>query len=257
MHVINKDPVVHVRVQWIMETPKTNKQTNNNNKNSLHKKYQTIISISLQRVEVGHSVEEGEDFVIPVHGNFDSPSSCCSAWLTATARAINSFCTLICTCVEMFQCHYVQTGLSACIILWWMLRIRSDFCLSFFQNKLIFVFTFHFSSTYYWLQHTITNWLFSLVFLIYIFFSCFFSLIIPSSCIALVCDNRHRSGLLFLFFRMMNGTVSLWSGTRTWLPAHGSFSSSTLSTQRQLRWWACSFFVFFSLCHGFCIVVVL
>ena len=113
--------------------------------------------------------------------------------------------------------------------------------------RFIYVLTFHFSSTYCWLQHTITNWWFSLVFLIYIFFRCFFSLIILSSCIALVCDNWHRSGLLFSFFRMMNGTVSLWSGTRTWLPAHGSFSSSTLSTQRQLRWWACIFYFLFFL----------
>ena len=36
--------------------------------------------LSLQCGEVGHFIEEGEeDFVIPVHDNFDSPSYCCSS----------------------------------------------------------------------------------------------------------------------------------------------------------------------------------
>ena len=85
MHVINKILWSMSEFSGLWKHQKQTNQPTNNNKNSLHKKYQTIISISLQCVEVGHSVEEGEDFVIPVHGNFDSPSSCCSARLTATA----------------------------------------------------------------------------------------------------------------------------------------------------------------------------
>ena len=77
------DPVVHVRVRWIMETPK---------EHSVHQKCQ-----SFQNVEVGHCTEEEEE--LPFH-------------LSSAFKPVH-----ICLSVRMSVCLLVLSSARACSVL--------------------------------------------------------------------------------------------------------------------------------------------